>query len=113
MPRKLIQPPKAAGIKDAAGMYVSPQAPLPEPVADVVSADVDIGELQDKSRLILQREIKNLSVESSSGKLAPNSARDLVNYVKLLADLAKMEKDALDGKTTEELEALLAKRKSM
>lgn len=60
----------------------SNEAPEPaEPVA------FDIEELLSKGGEILRREILNLLMESSRGKLSAPSSRDLVAYIKLLSEL--------------------------
>jgi hypothetical protein len=66
----------------------------------------ELKELVEKAFLAIQRDIKNIVLESSSRKLSPASARDLVNYYKVLredqrqqakddAELAKMTDDEL------------------
>ncbi len=56
--------------------------------------DVDITKLLDKGLEILRKEVNNLFMESSQGKLSAVSARDLVGYVKLLHDLEERQKQA-------------------
>jgi hypothetical protein len=52
----------------------------------------------DKGLEILRKEVNNLFMESSQGKLSPVSARDLVGYVKLLHELEERQKaSALDA----------------
>lgn len=71
--------------------------------------------LVDQAFTAIQRDIKNIVMQSSSGKLSPAAARDLVNYYKVLredqrqqakddAELAKMTDDELK----ERIQALLA-----
>lgn len=72
---------------------------------DVAEPSFDIEALLDKGGDILSREIRNLMVESARGKLSPASARDLVQYVKLLAELKQVQMDAASEMTDEELKA--------
>lgn len=72
----------------------------------VLNLKFDVEELLSKGGEILRREISNLMVESTSKKLSPASARDLVAYVKLLSELKEVEKAELSNLTDEELQAL-------
>jgi hypothetical protein len=82
-----------------------PEAPKAEPG---VVAGFDIVELLDKGGEILRREISNLMIESSGKKLSPNSAKDLVSYLKLLHELKEEQQKTLSELTDEELETLKA-----
>lgn len=73
---------------------------LPEPP----SSGIDLDDLQDKVRLILYREIRNLTAESAIGLLSKEESQSLVNYAKLLTELKKAETQALSGLTDAELE---------
>lgn len=79
-----------------------PDNATPEPVAsefDIVGLLADGGE-------ILRREVKNLLMESSRGKLGATSAKDLVSYLKLLHDLKLDQEKALSSMSDEELDKL-------
>lgn len=77
----------------------------PEPTeGTVIVASVD--ELTAKTLEILRREITNLMIESSAGKLAPPSSKSLVDYIKLLDDLKQKEKELLEEASTEFLQRL-------
>lgn len=69
----------------------------------------DVERLLSSGAEILRREIVNLMRESSSGKLEPNSARDLVNYIKLLSELKEKQAKELENLSDEELAALVNK----
>lgn len=86
---------------------------LEEPGSDTTaSSDIELKELMDKCKLLLFREIKNLLTESALGaSLSKDSSQALVNYVKLLKELIKDEKDLFDGMSDEELETILKSRK--
>lgn len=64
---------------------------------------LDVSKLLDKGAAILRREITNLMRESSSGKLSPGSARDLVQYLRLLHELKAEQQEQLANLTDEEL----------
>lgn len=66
----------------------------------------DVETLLAKCGELLRREITNLLMESSGGKLAPNSSRDLVQYVKLLSELKAEQLKELADMTEEELKEL-------
>ncbi len=72
--------------------------------------EVDIDAQLKKTLEILQREVTWLLRQSSIGKLDSASARDLVNYVKLLSELQRNEKDWLKDLSTEDLAELLKER---
>lgn len=95
--------------KDDSGAFIKegPATILPPEPAP---SDIDIADLLSKTLEILRREVKHLLMESSAEKLHPNSARDLVNYVKLLSELHSEEKDLLDTLTDDELKEILNKR---
>lgn len=73
---------------------------------DVVS-EVSLSRLLDQGLLSLSREMKNLTILSSRGKLDPPDARDLRDTVKLLFELKDREIDLLNGLTDEELQKQL------
>lgn len=60
----------------------------------------------EKATEILRREITNLMIESSSKKLSPSSAKDLVAYIKLLSELKAEQQEDLSKLTEEQLKAL-------
>lgn len=84
------------------GSIKEPTDLQPERIQPVGSID----ELMVKSLEILRREIQNLMIESSRGKLENASATALVNYIKLLGELKKKEQELLQEMSTEFLEKL-------
>lgn len=88
--------------------YIVKTAPVKED--DSVLGSFDVVEQLDKARLILQREIRNLAVTSSRGKLSPTEARDLVAYIKLLSELETAEKEALSSMKDEDLKKLASEK---
>lgn len=81
--------------------------PLLAPEAESAELEpLDVDHLLERGGEILRREIANLMAESSSKKLSPTSARDLVAYVKLLSELRIEQKKELANMSTEELEQL-------
>ena len=81
-----------------------------EPEIPLVS-DVSVQRLIDSSLSILDREVKNLMMLSSRGKLDPASARDLRDTTRLLFELKDRENESLRGITDEELNNLLVNGK--
>lgn len=71
-------------------------------------SSLDIEALLDKCAVVLQREISNLMMESSGKKLSAASARDLVAYIKLLAELKEYQEEELSELTDEQLKQLAA-----
>lgn len=96
--RRVVKP-----ITNIADMIADGVAKEIEP--DLVS-DVSISQLIDNGLVTLHREMKNIMVMSSKGKLDPNSARDLRDHLKLLFELKDREEDGLKGLTDEQLEAI-------
>lgn len=76
-----------------------------ERVIDIPVSDINIDRLMEDGLLALYREMKNLLLLSTNGKLAPNDAKDLRDHVKLLFELKDRENDSLKGLTDDELEA--------
>ena len=72
-------------------------------VADNFVSDVSVARLIDDGLLAIHREMKNLLMLSSRGKLDAASARDLRDTVKLLFELKDRENDSLRGLTDEQL----------
>ena len=87
-----------------------PSKPMTRVTAEQLMGDTtDVDSLLSKAYHIIQREIHNLMVESTGGKLHKDSAQALINYTKLLAQI-KIDQDAvLDSLTTDELNEALAK----
>jgi hypothetical protein len=77
-----------------------------EAVKDDSSEAFDVEQLLNRGGIILRREVQNLLMESSAGKLSPTSARDLVAYVKLLSELKAEQSKEISNLTDEELSAL-------
>lgn len=102
--RKIV-PPAQAPSKDAYGSYVRESPETSPPVTpDLPTADIDLDDLQDKVRLILYREIKNLTMASATGLLTREESQSLVNYAKLVSELKKTEETILKTLTDEDLE---------
>ena len=72
-------------------------------VAENFVSDVSVARLIDDGLLAIHREMKNLLMLSSRGKLDAASARDLRDTVKLLFELKDRENDSLRGLTDEQL----------
>lgn len=86
----------------------APKPKAPEPSRH----DIAIDDLAEDSLLILYREIKHMLMESSGGPLSKESSQSLVNYVKLLNELKKQEKEALASLSDEQLEKLYTNKSS-
>lgn len=89
--------------------FVKSNTEIPEAKSDTIPSlapDFDVVDLLDKGAEILKREITNLMIESSGKKLSPNSAKDLVSYLKLLHDLKLEQTKALSELSDEELKKL-------
>jgi hypothetical protein len=96
--------------------YIHPdQLKEKEPVKvqapDPAIIDISLDDLLGKSLLILYREIRNLLIESSGGKLDKDSSQNLRDYIKLLNELKTKEKDVLNTLSDEELEKLLQEKR--
>lgn len=74
---------------------------------DVPLSDISIDRLMDDCLVALDREVRNLKILSSRGKLSPPESRDLRDTYKLLFELKKMEAELLKGLTDEQLKAKL------
>lgn len=83
-------------------------AKKPEPTEGIVIIS-SVDELTAKTLEILRREITNLMIESSGGKLQPASSKSLVDYIKLLDELKKKEKELLEEASDEFLKKLAKK----
>lgn len=92
--------------KYVAGSFKASTTKSEEASSELASADFDVQALLDNAGLILQREIRNLSMESTRGKLSAPSSRDLVAYLRLLNELKAEEQDKLANMTDEQLQAL-------
>lgn len=96
-------------IDPKANKPTQPEAATDEPAQAFSSFDV-LSQL-DKCYEVLNREIRNLMSESTRGKLSQNSARDLVNYLKLLSELKNEIETDLKDRSNEELEAISKQNK--
>ena len=76
-----------------------------------ISASTDVAALLDKASSILSREIANLMMESSGGKLSPTSSKSLVDYIKLLHSLKEEQIESLSELTDAELLVQVEKHK--
>jgi hypothetical protein len=72
-------------------------------VKDIPISDISVARLIDDGLLVLYREVKNLMILSTRGKLEPNDARDLRDHLKLLFELQARENESLRGLTDEQL----------
>ena len=52
----------------------------------------NLAELLEKAKEAVRRDLNHIFTEVSKAKLSPSSARDLVNYTKLLTDVLDTEK---------------------
>lgn len=73
------------------------------PGSDDISGDFDIEALLAKGGEVLKREFRNIMRESANGKLSSGSARDLVNYLRLLSELKIEEAGAANELSEDEL----------
>lgn len=83
------------------------QSSLPPAVptsVEMSQSDISIARLIDDGLEALRREVKNLLILSSRGKLEPSDARDLRDSIKLLFELKDREGESLRGLTDEDLE---------
>lgn len=90
--------------------YVAGARPVKEDSsATSETSAYDVQDLLDKCGEILRREVTNLLMESSRGKLGEKSARDLAAYIKLLSDLKEEETAKLTELTDEQLQSIIKK----
>jgi hypothetical protein len=73
---------------------------------DILVSDISIIKLIDDCSTAMYREVKNLLIASTKGKLGANDSRDLREYLKLLFELREQEKGLLKGFTEEQLRKL-------
>lgn len=66
-------------------------------------SDFDIEALLAKLSTVLQRDVTNLMMESTRGKLPASSAKDLRDYIELLKKLKIEEEELVKGMSEEEL----------
>lgn len=76
----------------------------PTRVEDPALSDISVARLIDDGLLAIYREMKNLLILSSSGKLDPASSKDLRDTVKLLFELKDRENESLRGISDEDLQ---------
>ena len=71
----------------------------------------ELRHLLDKAQEAIRRDLTHIFTEVSARKLSPSSARDLVSYVKLLAEILEEQEEAGEelSKTSEEELKKLAK----
>jgi hypothetical protein len=86
-------------VKPSTQIDFTPKEKVPDPVI----SDISVTRLIDDGLLALYREIKNLLMLSSKGKLDPNNSRDLRDHLKLLFELQAREKESLKNITDEQL----------
>lgn len=83
-----------------------------EATKDPVVSDISIDGLIDSGLLVLFREVKQLLLLSSKGKLSPTDARDLRDHIKLLFEIRDREGDVLHLMSDEDLHKILENRKN-
>lgn len=76
-------------------------------VADLPVSDVSVDELIGDGLSALYREVKNILVMTTKGKLDPNNARDLRDHLKLLFELKDRELDRVKSLSPEQLKYLI------
>ncbi len=72
---------------------------------EIAKSDVNVDRLIEDALYILYREIKNLFMLSSRGKLDAANARDLRDHTKLLFELKAQINESLRTLTDEQLKA--------
>lgn len=72
---------------------------------DPLVSDISVARLIDDGLLAIHREMKNLLMLGSRGKLDAANARDLRDLVKLLFELKDREGESLRNLTDDELKA--------
>lgn len=77
--------------------------PILAPVLDIPVSDISVARLIDDGLLVLYREIKNLMIRSTKGKLEANDAKDLRDHLKLLFELKDRENESLRSMTDDQL----------
>lgn len=70
---------------------------------DPLTSDISVARLIDDGLLALNREVKNLLILSSHGKLEASDSRDLRDTIKLLFELKDREGESLRGLTDDQL----------
>lgn len=85
----------------------------PTAVAKTATAvpQIDLKQLLAKTHMILEREVKQLTIQSATALLDRDASLALVNYVKLLKELIKDEDKLLDDLNDEELEKIMKEHK--
>lgn len=78
-----------------------PTTKTPDPLV----SDISVARLIDDGLLAIHREMKNLLMLGSRGKLDAANARDLRDLVKLLFELKDREGESLRNLTDDELKA--------
>lgn len=73
---------------------------------NLIEATTTIDELRVKCLEIMRREVTNLMIESSKGKLSTGSSNSLTSYVKLLEELKDLEEEELKRLSDEHLKKL-------
>lgn len=82
----------------------------PTKVTDPVVSDISIDGLINDGLLALYREIKNILILGTNGKLDASSSRDLRDHLKLLFELKDRELTLLDQLDDETLEKINAEK---
>jgi hypothetical protein len=80
----------------------------PEPKAqDLPLSEISVSRLIDDGLVAIHREMRNLLIASSKGKLPAADSRDLRDLVKLLFELKDREDALLKGMTDEQLKSMV------
>ena len=87
------------------------QAAPPSDTLKLPTVEVDLKDLLDRTKQILYRQIKQLSDISNKEILSKQNSDALVNYIKILQQLVKEEKEYLEKLSDAELTKLLDERK--
>ncbi len=81
-------------------------APAQVPSLSDAGAILDLDKVSFELDIALQRDIKNILVESAKGKLNAGCSRDLVVYIELVEKLKKLRASELASLTPEQLKAI-------
>lgn len=75
----------------------------------LIETTTTVDDLRVRCLEILRREVTNLMIESSKGKLSTGSSNSLTSYVKLLEELKDLEEEELKKLSDEHLKKLVQK----
>jgi hypothetical protein len=96
------------GSKDANGIFVkTPESPILEPTLKLPNPDVNLDDIAKRIVVALDRATKELLTQISSGDVSREVIGALKDCEAMHRELAKKEKDFLDGASDEQLKNLL------